>query len=75
VNAKTEEATGEEQPQAIYRGRELEWRRTHGEVLRAFAGEWVVLEGEEIIAHGDDPIRVVAEARAKGIKDVVRIGL
>jgi hypothetical protein len=35
--------------------------------LRQFARQWVVLEGEEIVAHGDDPLQVVAEARAKGI--------
>jgi len=46
-----------------------------------------VLEGEEIVAHGDDPLQVVAEARAKGIQvpyifsvedtdeNVVRMGL
>jgi hypothetical protein len=27
-----------------------------------------VLEGEEIIAHGNDPLQVVTEARAKGIQ-------
>lgn len=70
-----------------YRSRELEWRRTHGELLRTFAGQWVVLDGEEITAHGLDPEKVVAEARAKGIRlpyifyveaqseDVVRMGL
>jgi Family of unknown function (DUF5678) len=51
-----------------HRSRELEWCRTHTEVLRQFAGQWVVLEGEEIVAHGDDPLQVVAEARAKGIQ-------
>ena len=51
-----------------HRSRELEWCRTHTEVLCQFAGQWVVLEGEEIVAHGDDPLQVVAEARAKGIQ-------
>jgi Family of unknown function (DUF5678) len=51
-----------------HRTRELEWRRTHREVLRNFAGQWVVLEGEEIVTHGKDPQQVVIEARAKGIQ-------
>lgn len=55
-------------PTLGHRTRELEWRRTHGEVLRNFAGQWVVLEGEEIVAHGKDPQQVVVEARAKGIR-------
>jgi len=70
-----------------HRSRESEWCRTHTEVLRQFAGQWVVLEGEEIVAHGNDPLQVVAEARAKGIQvpyifyvddtdeEAVRIGL
>ena len=51
-----------------FRNRELEWRRTHPEILKSFENEWVVLEGEEIIAHGPNPIEVVAKARAEGIK-------
>lgn len=70
-----------------YRTRELEWRRTHAEVLRGYANEWVALEGEEIVAHGSDPMQVITEARARGIRTpyiffvepflegVVRIGL
>ena len=50
------------------RERELEWRRTHPETLRQFENEWVVLEGEEIIAHGSDAAQVIDEARAKEIK-------
>jgi Family of unknown function (DUF5678) len=51
-----------------FRSRELDWRRTHREILKSFENEWVVLEGEEIIAHGPNPIEVVAKARAEGIK-------
>lgn len=70
-----------------HRSQELDWCRTHTEVLRQFAGQWVVLEGEKIVVHGSDPLQVVAEARAKGIrvpyiffvedadKKVVRMGL
>lgn len=76
-----------EPPYSGHRYRELEWRRTHGDVLRSFEGQWVVLENEEIVAHGKDARKAVADARAKGIRvpyifyveaqteDVVRMGL
>jgi hypothetical protein len=57
-----------EPPAAGYRTRELEWRHAHREVLRNFVGQWVVLEGEEIVTHGKDPQQVVVDARAKGIR-------
>ena len=70
-----------------YRSREVEWRRTHAHVLRTYENEWVALEGDEIIAHGRDPVRVFAEAKGRGIdspyifyvesadENVVRMGL
>jgi hypothetical protein len=82
-----ENSVPEERLQTTYRGREQEWRRIHREILQTFAGEWVVLEGEKIVAHGNDPVQVVAQARAQGIKvpylfyveavdtSVVRMGL
>ncbi len=51
-----------------FRERENEWRRTHADVLRAYAGQWLVLEGEQIVAHGDDPAPLVARAREHGIR-------
>ncbi len=50
------------------RERELEWRRTHAETLRQFENEWIVLEVDDVIAHGVDAVKVIDEARAKGIK-------
>jgi hypothetical protein len=50
------------------RERELLWLRTHRADLQPFIGEWVVLEGENIVAHNPDPITAVREARSKGIK-------
>lgn len=49
------------------RQREDAWCRTHPEALLPYAGQWVVLEGEEIVAHGDDPVPLVQRARARGI--------
>lgn len=50
------------------RQRELEWIETHASEMGRLAGEWVVLEGEDLIAHGKSASRVVASARRKGIK-------
>jgi hypothetical protein len=70
-----------------FRMRELEWCRTHEELIRSFAGQWICVEGEEIAAHGGDPGQVYDEAKSKGVqvpfmlyiepwdKDVARIGI
>ncbi len=50
------------------RSRELAWRRAHEPELRALAGHWVVVEGDQIIGHGENAAEVVAEARARGFK-------
>lgn len=72
---------------AGHRVPELEWHRAHQQELRQYAGQWVVLEGETLVAHGEDLRRVIVEARAKGVavpyvfyveppgEDIVRIGL
>jgi hypothetical protein len=52
---------------STHRQRELEWIHTHGDEMRRLAGEWVVLEGESLIAHGKNAARVVASARSKGV--------
>jgi hypothetical protein len=70
-----------------FRTRELEWRRTHPEILKAFEGEWIVIEGDEVVAHDREFTRVINQARSSGIptpyvffvepksEDVVNIGL
>lgn len=47
---------------------EQAWRRSHEETLRGYVGQWVVLEGEELVAHGPDPAKAVAAARVRGIR-------
>jgi addiction module HigA family antidote len=50
------------------RKREDAWRRSNQDLLLGhFSGQWVVLEGEEIMAHDTDPAKAVADARAKGV--------
>ena len=50
------------------RARELAWRRTHDKELDAYTGQWVVLEGEEIMAHGHHPEKVLEQAREGGVE-------
>ena len=50
------------------RKRELAWRRSHLDELQSrFAGQWVVLEGEEVVASSEDAARAIETARASGI--------
>lgn len=53
---------------AQHRSREVAWRRANQAMLRALEGQWVVIEAEQLIAHGDDPGRLVAEVRTKGVQ-------
>jgi lactam utilization protein B len=50
------------------RARELAWRCAHEDELQAYAGQWVVLEGEQIVAHGENPAGAVEQARSQGIR-------
>ena len=89
----SEEATVSEETDAAtsspkgHRQREQAWRLANKEVLNGYADQWVVLEGEEIIAHGTEPTELVQVARDRGIQSpyiffveptpsgVVKIGL
>jgi hypothetical protein len=71
----------------VFRERELAWRRTHAMELRRYENQWVVLEGEEIIAHSADAAEAIRQAKSRNIRtpyiffvepvseNVVRIGL
>lgn len=50
------------------RQRELRWLQTHREELRKFAGQWIAIEGEEIVAHGPNAAEVAREARSRGVR-------
>jgi hypothetical protein len=58
----------EGRPATRRRERERLWRQTHRAELQQFVGQWIVLEGEQVVARGADPVEVVREARAKGIR-------
>jgi len=49
-----------------YNGRriEMEWLRNHG---HEYAGEWVALDGNRLLAHGRVAKQVFAEARQSGV--------
>lgn len=50
------------------RERELRWLARHVGQLSRYAGHWIVLEGDELIAHGEDYLATLAEARRKGVQ-------
>lgn len=50
------------------RAREMAWRRAHEPELGNLVGQWVIVEGDELIAHGPDPGALVAAARVRGIR-------
>jgi predicted DNA-binding antitoxin AbrB/MazE fold protein len=44
---------------------EKEWLAAHG---REYGGQWVALNGDELLSHGSDARGVRDEARAKGVQ-------
>ena len=58
----------EARPAIGRRTRELRWRQNNGQLLEALAGQWLVVEGDELIAHGQDPVTLVVAARRRGIQ-------
>ena len=77
----------EARPAASRRARELRWRQENMQLLETLAGQWLVVEGDELIAHGQDPVSLVTAARRRGIqipfvffveprtRDTIKIGL
>ena len=50
------------------RSRELAWlMKNQGD----YAGQWLALEGDELIAHGYDLVEVSKEAKAKGVDNPI----
>lgn len=48
----------------IERSLEMSWLAAHE---REYAGQWVVLWGDRLIGHGDDPIPIIKKAHEEGI--------
>jgi hypothetical protein len=51
-----------------FREVETEWMNSHPEELRKCAGEYVIVEGTEIIAHGKEPAELFEIAERRGIQ-------
>lgn len=46
---------------------EIQWRRNHAYELRGYAGQWVVLEKQEVVAASASLREAVKQARASGV--------
>jgi hypothetical protein len=54
---------------AVIHHREREMRWFSDKQNRAqYGGQWVALEGDQLLSHGDDLRQVFAEAKAKGVE-------
>ena len=51
-----------------FRDLETEWMNHHPEELLKCAGEYVIVEGTEIVAHGTDTTELFRIAERRGIK-------
>ncbi len=47
---------------------EQAWLRANAQLVSQMAGEWVVLEGDNLVAHGPDYAMVRQQARQSGIR-------
>ena len=52
---------------ASHRQVETKWREDHPELFSSYAGQWIALQGEKIIATGRDLSGVIRRARSRGI--------
>ena len=50
---------------ALHREREMQWLTEHE---AEYAGQWLALDGDHLLSHGEDPHKVRAEARAMGVE-------
>jgi len=52
-------------PESNDRRREQEWLHSNGP---RYAGEWVAIEGDQLISHGENALDVLQRARAAGVQ-------
>lgn len=50
------------------RERELAWLERQAGQLPGLAGEYLVIDGDELVAHGLDYLKVLDEARRRGVR-------
>lgn len=46
----------------------MRWLEEHAAEMASMAGEWLVIEGDALVAHGPDYSTVLAQARDLGIE-------
>jgi hypothetical protein len=44
--------------------KEREWLKEH---RHEYVGQWIVLDGDRLVGHGDNPVPIFAQARAEGV--------
>lgn len=47
---------------------EISWLSSQGELRKRLAGQWVAVEGQHLIAHGERLIKVLEESRSQGVE-------
>lgn len=55
-------------PVAPSRQREIEWLSSNTDMLYAYQGNWIAIEGDKIVAWGSDEVEVEMQAKTKGVK-------
>lgn len=62
-SAESKVALSQEEIDALNREPELGFIQSHREFLRSFDGQWVVIEGNELLGHGNELHEAIAEAK------------
>lgn len=65
---KVETSEFQKPPTVLSRRTEVEWLSSHATELANYQGQWIAIEGNEIVAYGSDEVEVEIRAREKGIK-------
>ena len=68
LDTKAETAEFQKPPIVVSRQKEVEWLSSNARDLSSYEGQWIALEGTEIVAWGSDEVEVEMQARQKGIK-------
>jgi len=65
---KAESSEFQEPMTVLSRQKEIEWLSSNDRELSNYEGQWIAIEGSEILAWGSDEVKVEMQAREKGIK-------
>ncbi len=62
-----QQATSTIAKKSTFRDAEMEWMRTHADELRKLEGNWVVIEGSELVAYSSDFHEAFQKAKSGGV--------